>query len=444
LDLTEARDFIERHGITTIIAGGPDQVGTLRGKRYTADYFLATAAKGFRMPWTILNTGPMDEAAPGVFDGGLPDVKGRPDLSTLRLAPWEPETAMVLFDWVWPDDRPCPLCPRSELKRQIAKLNALGYDARFALELEFHVLPTPIDKIRQGQWSTVETVSKDVHCYSVYEGHFHEPLYRQIRHWFADAVEGGGSEWGQGQIEITLKACDPLAMADRVIAFKTAVKQAAAGLGMSATFMAKIHENMSGCSGHIHQSLVERGSGKPVFHDPKQPHGMSGVMQHYVAGLLEALIPSTILFAPYMNSYKRMKAETLAGTTASWGIDNRTVGLRVINTDPGACRVEHRIGGADLNPYVAFAACLGAGIRGIAKKLALPPPAEGNVYRNETVETVPGNLWTAIELADKSPIVREILSPTFVDNLMIVERLELAALETVVTDLDRRRNFEMA
>jgi glutamine synthetase len=167
-------------------------------------------------------------------------------------------------------------------------------------------------------------------------------------------------------------------------------------------------------------------------------------MQHYVAGLLEALIPSTILFAPYMNSYKRMKAETLAGTTASWGIDNRTVGLRVINTDPGACRVEHRIGGADLNPYVAFAACLGAGIRGIAKKLALPPPAEGNVYRNETVETVPGNLWTAIELADKSPIVREILSPTFVDNLKIVERLELAALETVVTDLDRRRNFEMA
>ena len=116
----------------------------------------------------------------------------------------------------------------------------------------------------------------------------------------------------------------------------------------------------------------------------------------------------------------------------------------MINTDAGACRVEHRIGGADLNPYVAFAACLGAGMRGIRKKLKLPAPAGGNVYRNEKVQTVPGNLWTAIELADKSPITREILSPEFVDNLMIVANLEMAALETIVTDLDRRRNFEMA
>ena len=267
-----------------------------------------------------------------------------------------------------------------------------------------------------------------------------------VRLWMPQdaVVPAGGSEWGQGQIEITLKAADPLAMADRIIAFKTAVKQAAAGLGMSATFMAKIHENMSGCSGHIHQSLVDRKSGKPVFYDAKQKHNMAPVMQHYVAGLLDALIPSTLLFAPYMNSYKRLKSETLAGTTASWGIDNRTVGLRVINTDPGACRVEHRIGGADLNPYVAFAACLGAAMRGMKKKLKLPAPAGGNVYRNENVQAVQGNLWTALELADKSPITREILSPAFVDNLMVVERLELAALETFVTDIDRRRNFEMA
>jgi glutamine synthetase len=444
MDLSEAREFFDRHGVTSVIAGGPDQVGTLRGKRYTADYFLDTAEKGFRMPWTILNTGPMDDAAPGVFDGGMGDVKGVPDLATLRLAPWEPDMAMVLFDWQWPDGSLCPFCPRSELKRQIARLNKLGYDARFALELEFHLLPTPIEKIRQGQWSSVETVSKDVHCYSVYEGHFYEPLYRQIRSWFAGAVEGGGSEWGQGQIEITLKSCDPLEMADRVIAFKTAVKQAAAGLGMSATFMAKLHEDLSGSSGHIHQSLVERGTGKPVFHEAGKPHNMSAVMQHYVAGLLEALVPGTLFFAPYANSYKRMKAETLAGTTASWGIDNRTVGLRVINTDPGSCRVEHRIGGADLNPYVAFSACLGAGLRGIEKSLTLPPPATGNVYRNADVAAVPANLWTAVALADASPISREILSPAFVDNLMVVERMELEALESAVTDLDRRRYFEMA
>jgi glutamine synthetase len=443
MTLEEARAFLRENRLETVLAAGVDQAGVLRGKRLTAAYFLDVAEQGLTVPWSILNTGPMDEAAPGVLDTGIPNVVGVPDLATLTVAGWEENAAIVMMDWRWPGGSPCPYCPRSELRRQVAAAAAMGFEARFALELEFYVLPTPIAAVRAGKWASVEPAAVDVHCYALYEGHFHEPLFAALRRDFPEAIEGGGPEWGRGQFEINLRPRDPLAMADLAVRFKTAVKQRAAALGQSATFMAKLREDLSGNSGHIHQSLIERASGRPAFHDGSDPSRMSPVMRGYLAGQLDALLPTTLCFAPYVNSYKRFRDESLAGILAGWGVDNRTVGLRALTTSPGSCRVEHRIGGADLNPYVAFAAALGAGLRGVRQGLPLPEPLTGNAYRAEGIPRVPPSLADAVALFERSAVVREILAAPFAENLAVVARLELEAFATIVTDLERRRCFEM-
>jgi glutamine synthetase len=414
-----------------------------RGKRLNVDFFLKTAESGIGFSSYIMGTTTMDEVLPGLFDTGVPDVKGLPDLSTLRMASWEPGAAVCLMDWVTPDGSPHPLCPRSELKRQRAALREAGFDAQFSLELEFYLMPIQIQEIRLGRWSDLPLMSRDVHCYSVYEGHFWEPVLGAIRQAFPDSIEGSLPEWGPGQFEVNLHRADPLAMADTAVMFKTATKQIAAKAGLSATFMAKVDDQLSGSSGHIHQSLIERSSGRPAFFDGDHPLRMSAVFQRFLAGQLDVFRPATLCFAPFVNSYKRFQPDSFAGSTRTWGIDNRTVTLRVINGSSGSCRVENRLGGADLNPYVAFACCLGAGIRGMRKQLVLPAPVLGNGYQAAQVETVPASLREACELAAAAPELREIFGAAFIDNLVRIGAYEAAACEKRVSDIERRRYFEM-
>ncbi len=224
---------------------------------------------------------------------------------------------------------------------------------------------------------------------------------------------------------------------------KTATKQMAAKTGLSATFMAKIEDQLSGSSGHIHQSLVERASGRPAFYDDAQPLRLSPVLRHYLAGQLDVFRPATLCYAPFVNSYKRYQPESFAGSTRTWGIDNRTAMLRVINSSAGSCRVENRLGGADLNPCVAFACCLGAGIRGMRKELPLPPLIEGNAYQIAQVETVPASLREACEVAAAAPELRKIFGAAFIDNLVRIAAFEASACERRVSDVERRRYFEM-
>jgi glutamine synthetase len=286
-------------------------------------------------------------------------------------------------------------------------------------------------------------MSKDVHCYSVYEGHFWEPVLSELRRAFPDAIEGSIPEWGPGQFEVNLHRADPLAMADTVVLFKTATKQMASKAGLSATFMAKIEDQLSGSSGHIHQSLLERASGRPAFYDESQPLRLSAAFQRYLAGQLDVFLPTTLCFAPFVNSYKRYQPDSFAGSTRAWGIDNRTVGLRVINSSPKSCRVENRLGGADLNPYVAFASCIGSGIRGMRKELPLSPPVEGNAYQMAHVESVPASLREACQVAAAAPALREIFGPAFIDNLVRIAEFEASACDKRVTDVERRRYLEM-
>jgi len=444
MDIEHIKEVIAANQLRTIIMIGTDNCGVNRGKRVTVPYFLKVAESGINFSSYILYTTVMDEVLPGLFDTGIPDVRGAPDLSTFRLAPWEPATGVVIMDWTKTDGSPHPLCARTELKRQVARLARLGLTELMSLELEFYLLPYSVHDIRAGKWSGHAPAAKDIHCYSLYEGSFFEPVMSDVRDSFPDEVEGCSPEWGQGQIEINLHRSGALAMCDTAVLFKTAVKQLAIKHGYTATFMAKWHEDHSGSSGHIHQSLHKAETQTPAFYDPSRAHRLSALGESYIAGQLEVLRPSALFFAPVTNSYKRFQPESFAGLLATWGVDNRTASLRVINSSPGAMRVENRVGGADLNPYVAFAASIGAGLRGVERSLELPPPAEGNSYHRQDVDSLPRTLEEAMSAARDSAAIRDVLSPAIIDNLLRVASFEAQTVRTKVTDVERRRYLEMA
>ena len=233
-------------------------------------------------------------------------------------------------------------------------------------------------------------------------------------------------------------------MADNVAIFKAATRQIAARAGVSATFMAKWHEDYSGNSGHIHQSFSDARTGESACYDEAAPHRLSDFFRHYIAGQLDLLCEATMFVAPFVNSYKRFQDDSFAGVTRCWSIDNRTAGLRAINTDAARCRLEHRIGGADCNPYTAFAMCLGAGLRGVDRKLAPPDPVAGNTYHARGLDKVPKTLEAAADLADGTPAIREILPARYVDNLLEIARHEVGVFRERVTDLELRRYYELA
>lgn len=441
MDIETINKLIADNGVRTVIVAGTDPAGVLRGKRLTVPYFRHAVEGGVNFSSYLLGTTTMDEVLPGLFDTGIPDVRGKIDLSSFRLAPWEENTAVVLMDWHTEDDEPHPLCPRSALKRQVGRAAAMGYRELVSLELEFYLLPTPIQEIRQGRWSNLEPGTKDIHCYSVFEGHFYEPIIGKLRDCFPNEIEACLPEWGQGQFEVNLYRSDAVAMADTAVLLKLAAKQIAARAGATATFMAKLREDLSGCSGHIHISLRDRETGASVFYEPGRPLRLSETFEQFVAGNMAVFHEAALFYAPNVNSFKRMQSNSFAGTTRCWGVDNRTAGFRAINESAGKARLEIRIGGADLNPYLAVATGLGAGLRGIREKLTPPPPATGNNYEQQ-VETVPPSLALAVAATEAGPAIRDILSPELVENTLRIARFELGVFQGTVTDLERRRYLE--
>jgi glutamine synthetase len=444
MDLKAIDALIEQNGIRTVILAATDPSGVQRGKRLTVPYFRDVAESGINFASFILYTSTVDNVFPHLFPTGIPDVLGAPDLGSFRIAGWEKDAAVVTMDLRQPDGKSLALCPRTELKRQIERAKALGFATRCSLELEFFLLPVKPDHFRAGNWSMPPLVSQDIHCYSIYEGHFREEIVGVLREAFDDEVEGCAPEWGQGQFEVNLRAMDPLRMADTVMWFKTAVKQLAARAGMTASFMAKLHEDVSGNSGHIHMSLVDAKTGKPSFWDESDALRMSAPFRHFVAGQLDVFHEAAMFYAPTVNSYKRFQSNSFAGVTRTWGIDNRTVSYRVINESAKKARLECRIGGADLNPYTALAAMLGAGMRGIEKKMTPPPAGVGNCYETPGVESVPKTLDDALAATRDSAPIREVLTPDFVDNLIRIGDFETGIFKEQVTDLERRRYLEMA
>ncbi|MEM7169804.1 MAG: glutamine synthetase family protein [Pseudomonadota bacterium] len=442
MDLEQIKSVISENGIETIILAGTDPTGVLRGKRFSSEAFLRSAGHGIHLASFIFYTTTVDDPVPWLFDTGIPDCTGLPDLATFRIAPWEENAAICLVDW-YQDGEPSPFCPRLELKRQVAKCRELGWTERFAMEMEFFLIDRDIREFRQGDWGMPSLASQDIHCYSIYEGSFWEPLVKRLRQSFPDEVESCLPEWGSGQFEINLRHSDAISMADTTVLFKLAIKQLAAQSGISTTFMAKIHEAQSGNSGHIHQSLWDANTEESLFFDPSANDGMTALFRHFTAGQLDVFRSGTLFLAPFVNSYKRFQLDSFAGVKRTWGYNNRTVSLRAIADSSDSARLEHRVGGADLNPYTAFAFLLGAGVRGIQQELDPGAAHGGNAY-NADVETVPFSLREAVEATEAAPVLKEIINPTMVENLIRLAKFESGVFDQTVTELERRRYFEMA
>ena len=436
--------------VDTVIVAAVDMQGRLIGKRLHVAHFLADGWKGAHCCNYVLAVDMEMHPVPGFastgWDRGYGDYALRPDLSTLRRLPWLPATALVLCDLLDPDTgAEVAISPRAILKRQIARAAALGLTPMMATELEFYVFRDSFDALHAGAAppTPISAYNADYHIFQTTKD---EPLMRALRNGLHGAglpIEATKAESEAGQYEMNLRYAPALDCADFHTLAKTAAKDIAHAQGLSVTFMAKYDTDRTGSSAHVHQSLWTPQGGN-AFHDPAAPHAMSALMRHYLAGQLEHTPAITLFLAPWVNSYKRLVPGTFAPTSAVWSVDNRTTGYRVCGAGGRSVRVECRIGGADLNPYLACAALLAAGLDGIARALPLEPATTGNAYVTPGLRAVPATLREAAALADGSGWLRAALGDAVVDHYVHAARWEVAQSDRAVTDWDRRRGLERA
>lgn len=451
LTFANLKKLVAEGAIDTVIAAFPDMQGRLMGKRFQANYFVDGAYEETHGCNYLLTVDVDMEPVPGYkaasWSTGYGDFVIKPDLATIRLCPWLPRTALVLSDLLdHHDHSPVPHAPRNILKAQLARLTAMKMKAYFASELEFFVFDQSYkDAVNQG-YRALSNPSHINGDYNLFQTTKEEPLMSAIRNGLYGAgivVENSKGEAWAGQEEINVKYDAALPMADTHVFLKHACKEIALGLGQSLTFMAKWSYTAAGSSSHIHQSLWSVDGKTPLFFDKKGDHGMSELMKHYVAGLLAHAGEITYFLAPYINSYKRFIAGTFAPTRAIWSFDNRTAGYRLCGADSKAIRIECRVGGSDLNPYLAFAALLAAGLDGIERKLALEPAFSGDAYdTSKTLREIPKTLREATALLDGSKLLRSAFGDDVIDHYVHTAKWEQFEYDRRITDWELKRGFE--
>ena len=387
LTLEELRKEVAAGTIDTVVAAMVDLQGRLVGKRFHAEFFANGGHEETHACNYLLGVDIEMEPVPGYkaigWQKGYGDFTLKPDLSTLRRTPWLPGTALVICDVLdHHTHEDVPHSPRGMLKKQLKRLEAMKMKAYMASELEFFLFDDTYERAFEKGYRNLKTAAHYIEDYSILQTSKEEVYMRALRNGLAAAgipVENSKGEWGPGQEEINVKYAEALVMADRHAIIKNSAKEIAHVVGKSACFMAKWDYGMAGNSSHIHQSLWSLDD-KPLFLDKAGEHGMSALMKHYLAGQLAHAEEITYFLAPYINSYKRFMAGTFAPTRAVWSFDNRTAGFRICGAETKAIRVECRIGGADLNPHLAFAALIAAGLDGIDKKMELEAVVSGDVY----------------------------------------------------------------
>ncbi|MGX5665124.1 glutamine synthetase family protein [Rhizobium daejeonense] len=438
--------------IDTVLACQVDMQGRLMGKRFQAEYFIESAYKETHSCNYLLATDMEMETVSGYkstsWEKGYGDYTMKPDLSTLRRVPWLEGTALVLCDMLDHHTHDeVPHSPRAILKKQVARLEAMGMKAYMASELEFFLFDQTYDDARMSGYRDLQLVSGYNEDYHIFQTTKEEDVMRAIRKGLQAAgipVENSKGEASAGQEEINVRYADALTMADRHAIIKNACKEIAWSRGKAITFLAKWHYNAAGSSSHIHQSLWTSDGKTPLFFDENGEHGMSSTMKHYMAGLLSHASEITYFLAPYINSYKRFMAGTFAPTKAIWSKDNRTAGYRMCGEDTKAIRVECRVGGSDLNPYLAMAALLAAGIDGIEKKMELEPAFTGDAYGAQGVREIPRTLRSATEALAGSAMLRDAFGSDVIDHYVRAAEWEQEEYDRRVTDWEVARGFERA
>jgi glutamine synthetase len=440
LGIDELRTEVEAGAIDTVVVAFTDMQGRLMGKRLHAEFFLDEAleqgVEGCNYLLALdMEMDPIPGYAIASWEQGYGDFRLVPDLGTLRRVHWLEGTALVLSDVAWHDGSPVTPSPRQVLKAQVDRAEALGYRPMFGSELEFYVLKETYADAHAKHFRELTPSVPYIMDYHVLATTFDEPLIRQIRNGMQAAgirVETSKGEAWPGQHEINFRFDDAVTMADSHAIYKNGAKEIAHMNGCSITFMAKPDHTWIGNSCHIHSSLWR--DGENAF------AGESEVFKQYLAGQIACLRELAVFVAPTINSYKRYAAGSWAPTTLAWGHDNRTCGFRIVGHGP-ALRTETRIPGGDVNPYLAFAALLAAGLHGIENSLELPPPLEGNAYESDA-ERFPHSLREAIAALEDCTMARSALGDDVVDHYLNYARTEQRLFDEVVTCYERERFFE--
>ena len=441
LTLNELKRDVESGSIDTVVVAFTDMQGRLMGKRVHAQYFVDenVADHGVEGCNYLLALDMEMDPVPGYsiasWEQGYGDFAMRPDLDTLRGIPWLEGTALVLCDIAWGDRSPVRPSPRQVLKAQVERAQSLGYEPMIGSELEFYLLKESFEEAHAKHYRNLTPSVPYILDYHVLATTYDEPFMRQIRngmHGAGITVESSKGEAWPGQQEVNFKFADAVTMADNHSVYKNGAKEIAHLNECSITFMAKPDHSWIGSSCHIHASLWR--DGENAF------DGGPDVFKQFLAGWIAGAKELAIFLAPTINSYKRYAAGSWAPTTLAWGHDNRTCGFRIVGHG-AAQRIETRIPGGDVNPYLAFAALIAAGLHGIEAGLELPPALEGNAYESDA-ERFPSTLREAIEALEHGTIARAALGDDVVDHYLNYARTEQRLFDEVVTCYERERLFE--
>jgi glutamine synthetase len=460
MDITAIKQLIDEGKIEYVKIGAPDIEGVYRGKRVAARFFLDSLADGFAQCDVLFGWDIAENVLPNLafsnWSRGFADIVMKPDLSTFALVPWEENVASCICDLWTEQGEHVTISPRYILGNLVERARALGYEPMAASELEFRFFRENQVSLREKDFGpNLTPLNPGMNCYVISQSSADDQLLGRIARMMRDygvEIEGYNREHGPGMYEMNIHYGNVLAAADRTLLFKTGVKEICYQMGLSATFMAKWSDQEDGSSGHSHMSLWDRNLEHNVFWDGNAERHMSTTMNHFLAGVLNKLPEFMALYAPVINSYKRYIEGTWAPLNTTWGMDNRTCAVRVINNGQRAIRIENRVPGSDANFYLVFSAMLASGLYGIERKLELPSRLAGNAYdpaivanalAEGRIQPLARNLTDAIHMFERSEVAKEYLGADFVEHFATTRKWEVQEYEKAVTNWDRRRYFEL-
>ncbi len=460
MDIAEIKHLVDEGQIEYVKIGAPDIEGVYRGKRVAAKHFLNSLEEGFGQCDVLFGWDIGEVVLPNLkfsnWERGFADIVMKPDLSTFALVPWEEHVASCVCDLWTEHGEPVSISPRYVLQRVAERARAMGFEALAAAELEFRFFRETQVSLRDKDFGPHLTpLNPGFNCYAISQASADEQVLGRIARKMRDSgieIEGYNREHGPGMYEMNIRYADAVAAADKTMLFKTGVKELCHEMDLTASFMAKWNDQEDGSSGHSHLSLWDRQGERNAFWDESAEDHMSQTMRHFLAGVLDKMPECMALYAPVINSYKRYVEGTWAPLNTTWGMDNRTCAVRIINVNRGAMRIENRVPGADANFYLVFAATLASGLYGIEHALELPQRLDGNAYDAATVaralerghiRPLARHLTAATDLLEQSELAQEYFGADFVEHFVATRRWEVSEYDKAVTNWDRRRYLEL-
>lgn len=442
-------DELRKSDVKKVKVAITDLDGVLRGKYLHMEKFLSAAQNGFGFCNVVFGWDSADvcydNSSYTGWHTGYPDATACVDLETHRSIPWENGLPFFLADFRKEDGTPLEICPRQLLKRVVSEAEKSGFRPGVGMEFEWFNFKESPQSLADKKFRSIDPLTPGMFGYSLIRMGQNQPYFNALMDdltAFGVPIEGLHTETGPGVFEAAILYSDALEAADRAVLFKGGSKEIGARFGIMPSFMAKWNMQLPGCSGHIHQSLWS--GDRNAFYDEKDPMKMSDTFKSYVAGLMQCMPEILPLFAPNVNSYKRLVDGYWAPTRVTWGMDNRTLALRAISGGAKSTRLETRVTGSDVNPYLAISGSIAAGLYGIRNKLPLrEKPIVGNGYQAEDAVRLPKTLMEATEKMANSKLARELLGDVFVDHFTASREWEWKQYQGAVTDWELQRYFEI-